>query len=1079
MSWDLFPLYLFPGDGLAGATVITTVWVGVAVVAFLNLRFGWSLAGLVVPGYLIPLLMIRPASVVVIVGEGMITYLLVRSASALGGRYLGLADFFGRDRFYALVLASVIVRVAFDAFWLPALGAWINESFGLRFDYANNLHSFGLIIVALIANNFWKPGIARGTLWLVVTLGATFVLVRYGLMELTNFSVSNLNYLYEGIASSILASPKAYIVLLTTAFIASRMNLYYGWEFNGILIPSLLALQWYQPTKLLVTFVEVGVILASAHVLLKLPLFANINLSGARKLFFFFTIGFVYKLLLGHGLLLFFPQIKVTDYYAFGYLIATLLAMKIHDKAMGVRVIRATLQTSLAAVVLASGLGFLLSFVPTQLHSEAGESVPAVAPPTAEAGLEEYLLKQRMLDYEAREFHSQPLPNSSQLDAFQNALESLDRYRATADSQRLREAQRELHYLDYEVVLSEGRYLVIRERGRPRGWGTYVMDSRIGSDLVIEVPATAREHGIIEAGLRLFRHQQALALAVGTARLGSREGDSADVTRNPDTLFHRFHHTLGARDALQVRLITRQDARRLQGMRDPEPDGAALDGAGQSLLLVKQELPEGLQLKELEQLLGNLKLRWDAVDIANVQRESSHTGFAELYLHPDALRPLLARSFVHGTTAAEIEEVRGSLHDYLLGKAATIRALDNLPFTAPSLGQLLFLDAEVLTPLVALVQRNAGQDTWPEASLRELRYLDYLAQGVGYRLLRYLDKDSDDQRGDRQYLILDGAESAARQWGTYVIRAKAVSAQIVQVPRPVYEDNTLEVGVALFERLGAQALLIAGSAPFADPQGRADVINPANKLSVFNVVHQALVRAVGDIPLTISQVRGLGAQAATQAPSLVAFDGGMRPHGEVAGSRKDLLHALASLGLAPEEVSGAPESAGYEVGFNAQARYLAATRDKEFATVWVTARARRAFAQQSDDRQQQAQFQALGIVTRSQPLIEHVGNHGVSRLPLPARLTASLAHYVETRDIVALRELQRVPGFSLARLVEPTGGQAFLLISTAAVPTAVVAIANLNPLTGEVVDAQETAVPEVLERFVGSRAFLLRFGAGP
>ncbi|MGE3297252.1 MAG: poly-gamma-glutamate biosynthesis protein PgsC/CapC [Porticoccaceae bacterium] len=1078
MSWDFFPLYLFPGDGLAGATVITTVWVGVAVVAFLNLRFGWSLAGLVVPGYLIPLLMIRPASVVVIVGEGMITYLLVRATSALGGRYLGLADFFGRDRFYALVLASVIVRVAFDAFWLPALGAWINDSFGLRFDYATNLHSFGLIIVALIANNFWKPGIARGTLWLLVTLGATFVLVRYGLMELTNFSVSNLNYLYEGIASSILASPKAYIILLMTALIASRMNLYYGWEFNGILIPSLLALQWYQPTKLLVTFVEVGVILVSAHVLLKLPLFANINLSGARKLFFFFTIGFVYKLLLGHGLVLFFPQIKVTDYYAFGYLIATLLAIKIHDKAMGIRVVRATLQTSLAAVVLASGVGFALSFIPTQLRGEPGDSAPTVAPPTAEAGLEEYLLRQRMLDYEAREIHRPPQPNGSQLDAFQNALESLHRYRATADSQRLREAQRELHYLDYEVVLSEGRYLVIRERGRPRGWGTYVIDSRIGSDLVIEVPAAAREHGIIEAGLTLFRHQQALALAVGSALLGSREGDSADVTRNPDTLFHRFHQTLGARDALQVRLITRQTARRLQGMRDPEPEGAALDGAGDSLLLVKQELPEDLQLKRLEQLLGNLKLRWDAVDIPNVQRERSRTGFAELYLHPDALRPLLARSFQHGSTAAEIEEIRGSLRAYLLGKAATIRELGNLPFTGPSLGQLLFLDAEVLTPLVALVRRNARQDAWPDASLRELRYLDYLAQGVGYRILRYLDRDGDGQRGD-QYLILDGAEAAARQWGTYVIRAKPGSAQIVEVPRPVYEDNTLEVGVALFEHLGAQALLIAGSAPFADPRGRADVINPANRLSVFNLVHQTLVRAVGDTPLTISQVRGLGAQAATRAPSLVAFESGLIPQGLVPESRKDLLRALASLGLAPEEVGGAPESAGYEVGFNAQARYLAATRDKEFATVWVAARARRAFAQQSDDWQQQAQFQALGIVTRSQPLIEHVGNHGVGRLPLPARLTASLTHYVETRDIVALRQLLSVPGFSLTRLVEPTGGQAFLLISTAAAPTAVVAIANLSPLTGEIVDAEETALPEVLERFVRNRAFLLRFGASP
>lgn len=1082
MNWDFLPLYLFPEDSLA-SSVITTVWVGVAVVAFLNLRFGWSLAGLVVPGYLIPLLLIKPWSVAVIVGEGMVTYLLVYAASTLGGRYLRLADFFGRDRFFALVLASVIVRVLFDAFWLPALGAWINQSFGLQFDYANNLHSFGLIIVALIANNYWKPGIARGTLWLLVTLGATFVLVRYGLMELTNFSVSNLNYLYEDIASSILASPKAYIILLTTAFIASRMNLYYGWEFNGILIPSLLALQWYQPAKLLVTFVEVGVILLSAGVLLKLPMFANVNLAGARKLFFFFTVGFVYKLLLGYGLILFFPQIKVTDYYAFGYLIATLLAMKIHDKEIGIRVVRATLQTSFTAVVLASCAGFALSFIPTPSVGDPGDGAPVVAPPAAEAGLEEYLLKQRMTDYGALELHNLAQPSSSQLDAFQNALESLSRYRATADLQQLRQAQLELHYLDYEVVMSEGRYLVIRERGRPRGWGTYVVDSRPGNHLVIEVPAAAREHGIIEAGLTLFRQQQAAALAVSSAVLGSSEGGSADASRNPDTLFHRFHQTLGARDALQVRLITRQAARQLQGLRDPASEDAAMDGAGApgNHLLVKQELPEGLQLQRLEQLLGNLKLSWAVVDIPNVQRDRSRTGFAELYLHPDALRSLLARSVAHGATASELRERRGSLHDYLLSKAAVIRESGNVPFTAPGLGQLLFLDAEVLTPLLELVARNAQQDAWPADSLRELRYLNDLAQGVGYHIERYLDQEGDDQNGERQYLILASADgaTAARQWGTYVIRARAATAQIVQVPRPVYEDNTLEVGVALFERLAARALLIAGSPPFADPQGRAEVMSPANKLSVFNLVHQTLVRAAGDNPLLISQVRGLGAQAATQAPSLVAFDGGLRPHGMAPEPRKELLRALVSLGLAPEEVNGAPESAGYEVGSNAQARYLAATRNKEFATVWVAARARRAFAQQSDNGQQRAQLQALGVATRSASLIAHVGSSGVGRQPLPKQLAALLAHYVESQDIVALRQLQRVPGFSLTRLVEPTGGQAFLLISTGAAPAAIVAIANLNPLTGEIIDAREMAVPEALERFVGNRAFLLRFGDGP
>ena len=50
----MFPIELFP-PGALSASVITTVWVGVFVVAFFNLRFGWVLSGLVVPGYLAPL----------------------------------------------------------------------------------------------------------------------------------------------------------------------------------------------------------------------------------------------------------------------------------------------------------------------------------------------------------------------------------------------------------------------------------------------------------------------------------------------------------------------------------------------------------------------------------------------------------------------------------------------------------------------------------------------------------------------------------------------------------------------------------------------------------------------------------------------------------------------------------------------------------------------------------------------------------------------------------------------------------------------------------------------------------------
>ncbi len=1069
MNWDLLPFTVFPEGSLA-SSVITTVWVGVAVVAFFNLRFGWSLAGLVVPGYLVPLLLIKPWSVAVIIVEGMVTYLVVLAVSALGGRYLGLADFFGRDRFFALVLASVIVRVVFDAYWLPGVGQWVNANFGFDFDYANNLHSFGLIIVALIANNFWKPGLARGTFWLAVTLAATFVLVRFGLMELTNFSVSNLNYLYEDVASSILASPKAYIILLTTAFIASRMNLHYAWEFNGILIPSLLALQWYQPSKLLLTFAEVGVILGAVHLLLKLPFFANINLSGARKLFFFFTVGFVYKLFLGYGFELFAPWVKVTDFFAFGYLISTLLALKIHDKDIGIRVTRATLQTSLTAVVLASFLGFALSFIPAKMVTDIADGDRYVTPPTTQATLEDILLRQRVIAYGVVERDKLPQPSGAELARFQEALTALKEYQEETSPALLEQARRGLGELGYSISRAEDRYLVLSEVGSPRGWGTYVIDTRSDSRLLVEIPAAIEERGITEAGLVLFRDQQAGALAVSSVRLLESSAGSVGVTRNPGSFFHQFHQIFGPRNALQVRLINRVAARELiSGQVAGNSDLLGLPNQ----LLIKQQLPADLQLKRLEGLLGDVVLRWDSPTIPNVQRERTRNGFAELYLNPDALRPLLARSHTQDAGLSDLAVDEGVLGNYLLARTEAIREAGTSRFRQPRLAELLFLDLEVLSPLIELAA-TGPLPTWSEDRLNELRYLNDLAGGLGYRIVRFHDPSQ-----GQHYLILENTQDATptQPWGTFVIAVGSDSSKLVQVPRPRYESNTLEAGTTLFQRLNAGALLIAGSHPFLDPDGGSDVLSPRNQRSIFNLMYQVLVREAAGRPLLVVQVRGMGATANTRAPSLLAFEDSIRPGAAPLPLRETLRETLGNMGLPPEEVTGAEATAGYEVGANAQTRYLPAARNTDFATLWIAPSARRAFELPTEDRQQQLQLQALGIDTLIGPLAERVNEYGRSVELLPDSEVTLLEHYVHTDDIVALRKLQ-LRGYQLTRVFEPESSQTFLVVAEAGAPQAVLAIANLNPLGKDIMEPAPDRFAEALAGFIARRAFLLQVGGG-
>ena len=278
MPLDWFPLPIFP-EGALSASVIVTVWVGISIVCITNLRLGWVLSGLVVPGYMVPLLIVKPGSAIVVFAEGIVTYWLVWFYSEYSTRFTGLSSFFGRDRFFAIILTSVAVRIIADGWLLPLAGEWMLARYDLAFDYRNNLHSFGLIIVALIANNFWKTGLLRGAWPMAVQVGLTWLIVRYVLMEFTNFNMASLAFMYEDTASSFLATPKAYIVLLITAFMASRLNLFYGWDFSGILIPSLLALEWFEPHKILTTLVETVVILGLAEVTLRLPMFRNITME--------------------------------------------------------------------------------------------------------------------------------------------------------------------------------------------------------------------------------------------------------------------------------------------------------------------------------------------------------------------------------------------------------------------------------------------------------------------------------------------------------------------------------------------------------------------------------------------------------------------------------------------------------------------------------------------------------------------------------------------------------------------------------------------------------------------------------
>ena len=1073
---DIFPLHLFPSGSLA-SSVITTVWVGVFVVAFFNLRLGWVLSGLVVPGYLVPLIIVKPWAAAIVVGEGMLTYFLVWLFSEYGSRFGAWSNFFGRDRFFALFITSIVVRLTLDGWLLPIAGEYFNSHYGYQIDYRNNLHSFGLIIVALFANQFWKTGFLRGLIPQVVTIGLTYLIVRYGLMELTNFNIGSLGYAYEDVASSMLASPKAYIILIVTAMLASRMNLHYGWDFNGILIPALLALQWYQPEKILTSFAEAFLILGLAHLVLRLPFFQQVTMEGARKLLLFFNISFLYKFLLGYGLLWWAPDIKVSDAYGFGYLLTTLIAVKMHDKNIAARLTRSTLQTSLIAVGLASVIGFSLTLLPKLwTFPIPGNSVPLSASPTTiDRRLMDVVRDDKIGLYRKREANSVAPPLPQELDTFAEGVDALLDYAGHPDAATLARGRAALGRVNYEVYVVDGRYLYLREREPRRGWGLYAIDTRAQNRLLVEVPAPLDEIGTVEAGVSLFERMQARTLAIaGSARKTNVDG-SADVLANSQTMLAVFHRQAGRRDVLQVRGDPGLGLR-TSGTGSVRPD--SLEPASE--LWISGQIPLGLNLKQLKNAIGELTIHWGASPSRNFLREQTRESFAELTLSRSDIREVVLRQVGAGSelpTHTAEQSIEGYLQQWLLQTKGEIAETGSDLYVIPRLEELLFMDQEVVAPLLKLAIAGPATGHWTPASLKELHYLNGMAGILGYEIIRYRHA-----RTGQNYLILAQKASTAprRYWGTYVFRVGPADGYLVQVPRPAFELQSFEYGVSLFERLRARALLIAGASPAANLDGSADVTQARSGANMFNLAAQVILRETGTAPMMAVQSRAFGVRAdspAARADVLLAFaDGTIAPQ-QASNLGLGLARALEQSGHVLQFVDGGALTAGYEVGHQFQSLYLDQTQNKEFAIAWVSPLARASYRQQLEKRPLEAQFLALRIASREVDVRRDLAGTPVAG-PVPRAVFDEVQRYLVSEDMVALARLARPErDFVLERLIDRDTQQALLALRERQ-SGRLLLLARLGAPAAARPMVAPNASSEVLNRFQDNRSAMLSFDAG-
>ncbi|MBF0169948.1 MAG: poly-gamma-glutamate biosynthesis protein PgsC/CapC [Nitrospinae bacterium] len=1066
------PLAIFPEGSLASSLVVT-VWIGVLVVCFFNLRFGWVLSALVAPGYLVPLAAIKPWAVVIILLESVVTYAIVVGMSAYFSRFARFASFFGRDRFFAFLLVSVLVRVTFDGWLLPDFGAWLNDRFELAFNYRNNLHSFGLIIIALLANLFFKTGVVRGLATTMVNIAVTWLIIRFVLVDFTNFRLSGVGYLYEDVAASILAAPKAYIILLISAFVASRMNLYYGWEFSGILIPSLIALQWYQPMKVLMTFVEAFFIMGVGRWVLATPFFKRTTMEGARLVALFFTISFLYKMAEGWLIGWLWPTVKPTDYFAFGYLLASLMAAKMHEKEIAVRLTRATVQVSLVAVGIASVIGFALTYVPNPLDYGASRTVTANAKVGVdmidEATFIDVVRAAKVSSYMSRLEDATPIPTQWELDSFRAGVRALLDYVESGEAERLDLAAARFAEVNFKLSRVEGKYLVISEI-EPRGWGFYAINLEPKNETLVQAPAPVEEWGAMEGGAWLFVDLQTRSYAAAGAARNSNKDGSADALQAYRLPFFVFYQVMGRADTLQVR-----------GFEGAPDDERKRERDGVNYLAVKRRLPPGLDLARLKQDVEKIDVEWGAAWDANLYRKEARGGLAELYLTRNTIRKLMFKPFFNLADIpleAKTQRIDGYLQDWILSQKDRIAPSGSDRYVAPRIEQMLFIDELIVTPLLKIVRSEFKDGTWSETGEAELKALASYAATLDMTIIQYRHRES-----GNDYLVMaeKGELRKPRFWGTYIFRLGDASPYVIQAPRPIFEVNSFEYAVYLFERLGARALLIGGSHPSANQDYSADIVKRINKVNVFNLVGQAIARESGDEPLMYIQCRAFGLRPDREQPNVdavVGLDNWAYDADNVKPLARRLLDALDEDGMIVRFADSKIDTAGYEVGSTAQVGYLSALPGKEFSLLWISPLARASYRQQTENRMQEAKFASADIPLDTASLAGYI--HSFNRWSptgqLPERMRGMLRDFVFDKDVILLTRMRAdFPDFTFRRLIDINSKQTFIVVIDST--GALVSIINVVPRQPQVeilLDNRES-VKEKVEAFIETRASWLYF----
>jgi hypothetical protein len=345
----------------------------------------------------------------------------------------------------------------------------------------------------------------------------------------------------------------------------------------------------------------------------------------------------------------------------------------------------------------------------------------------------------------------------------------------------------------------------------------------------------------------------------------------------------------------------------------------------------------------------------------------------------------------------------------------------------------------------------------------------------------------DDSSGHEFLILRDAPGEEGRHWGTFVFRLGAVLPAIFEISRPLAELRTLEFGATLYDVTDSFGLLAPGAHLRANPDGSADMLFSGNRVSLFHLVRQVILRETGTAPLFFLQVRG--ARFPFTADAVLSPGQLVHNAEELPPLTRHLQERLQTqLGVTAILNGTLPEAGGYTVSWLYAHTMRSQPASREVASLWLSEDLRQGYRPVADSTLMEDQFIALGIPIREGDLTEHLLAHvpdpdgSVGDLPaedVRRRLKSALAEYIASEDILLLRQLQHeFADWDWLRLRDAKTDQPFLILSTR--DRSYQLVVNLAPgLADAAPEFRDTPTAANLQQFLQRRERWIEYGRRP